>query len=90
MSFVFGFVIHVAYTFATDFKSNSTANVSDPSKAVLENENLSSDPMSFVAGHSKSKSKQELKELVNSGNGYFVRDYSVWLGWNNVRSVCLL
>lgn len=84
MSFVFGFIIHIAYTLATDFKSNRS-DVSGPSKAILDNENLSSDPMSFVPGHSKNKSKQDLKDLVQSTNGYFIRDFSVWLGWNNIR-----
>jgi hypothetical protein len=29
-------------------------------------------------------SLQELHRMVMSTNGYFVRDYSLWLGWNNV------
>ncbi|TIB81590.1 hypothetical protein E3Q22_00934 [Wallemia mellicola] len=86
LSFVFGFIIHIAYTLATDFKSNRS-DVSGPSKAILDNENLSSDPMSFVPGHSKNKSKQDLKDLVQSTNGYFIRDFSVWLGWNNIRYI---
>lgn len=94
LSFVFGFIIHVAYTLATNFTSNSAKIPPYPSNGDLvhdsESGHLSSDPMAVVAGHSKYKSKEQVKELVDSSKGYFVRDYSVWLGWNNVRFVLLL
>ncbi|TIB36988.1 hypothetical protein E3P86_02327 [Wallemia ichthyophaga] len=91
LSFVFGFIIHVAYTLATNFTSNSAKIPPYPSNGDLvhdsESGHLSSDPMAVVAGHSKYKSKEQVKELVDSSKGYFVRDYSVWLGWNNVRYI---
>ena len=30
-----------------------------------------------------------LREMVSRTKGYYTRDYSVWLGWNNVRFACL-
>ena len=30
-----------------------------------------------------------LREMVSETKGYYTRDYSVWLGWNNVRSVAV-
>ncbi|CED85562.1 hypothetical protein [Phaffia rhodozyma] len=37
---------------------------------------------------SKGKSrKRVLQEMVAKTNGYYARDYSLWLGWNNVRYI---
>lgn len=35
----------------------------------------------------KDKTLDELKDMVKSTNGYFVRDWSLGLGWNNVRKI---
>lgn len=35
-------------------------------------------------------SQESLREMVSRTKGYYARDYSVWLGWNNVRAEILL
>lgn len=30
-------------------------------------------------------SLEAINEMVSQTKGYYARDYSVWLGWNNVR-----
>ena len=29
-----------------------------------------------------------LADMVSKTNGFYARDYSLWLGWNNVRGSC--
>lgn len=41
--------------------------------------------MSYISSHSSFRSKDELNDLVTQTNGYLARDYSLNLGWNNMR-----
>jgi len=40
----------------------------------------------YVAPYEDRWSLESLHDMVSRTKGYYTRDYSVWLGWNNVRT----
>lgn len=42
----------------------------------------------YVVADENEWSMERIKNMVEGTNGYYVRDYSLGLGWNNVRSPC--
>jgi len=41
----------------------------------------------YVASDGDGWSLESLHGMVSRTKGYYARDYSVWLGWNNVRTI---
>ena len=88
LSIVFGFVIHIIDTLITNSNSNPITPISNQNIGngnTDDNQNLFHDPMSYISSHSSFRSKDELNDLVTQTNGYLARDYSLNLGWNNMR-----
>lgn len=39
----------------------------------------------YVVEHENEYDVARLRSMIATTKGYYARDYSVWLGWNNVR-----